>query len=176
MSDSLWPYRVEPSSFLCPWDSPGKNNGVGCHTLLQGIFLIQGSNSHLWHLLHWQAESLPLTSSGKPQFFVTSFSKSSLTSLTRSDPSVYPLIIAYLLPCRLSHYTYICIWMGGLWPLDEYLSFQLHCSTWGVVWSCLVLLIPIYLGTVSDVQCLICLYRWENVYWMSYQVSHVLFI
>ena len=33
---------------LCPWDSPGKNTGVGCHAFLQGIFLIQGLN---WHLL-----------------------------------------------------------------------------------------------------------------------------
>ena len=30
--------------FLCLWDSPGKNTGVGCHTLLQGIFPTQGSN------------------------------------------------------------------------------------------------------------------------------------
>ena len=30
--------------FLCPWDFPGKNTGVGCHLLLQGIFLTQGSN------------------------------------------------------------------------------------------------------------------------------------
>ena len=29
---------------LCPWDSPGKNTGVGCHALLQGIFLTQGLN------------------------------------------------------------------------------------------------------------------------------------
>ena len=29
--------------FLCPWDSPGKNTGVGCHFFLQGIFPIQGS-------------------------------------------------------------------------------------------------------------------------------------
>ena len=29
---------------LCPWDFPGKNTGVGCHFLLQGILLIQGSN------------------------------------------------------------------------------------------------------------------------------------
>ena len=33
---------------LCPWDFPGKNTGLGCHFLLQGIFLIQGSNSHLY--------------------------------------------------------------------------------------------------------------------------------
>jgi len=35
---------VCPASFLCPWDSPGKNTGVGCHALLQGIFLTQGLN------------------------------------------------------------------------------------------------------------------------------------
>ena len=29
---------------LCPWDSPGKNTGMGCHALLQGIFPTQGSN------------------------------------------------------------------------------------------------------------------------------------
>ena len=42
-----------------PWDSPGKTTGVGCHALLQGIFLTQGSNPHLLCLLHWQADSLP---------------------------------------------------------------------------------------------------------------------
>ena len=31
------------------WDFPGKNNGVGCHFLLQGIFPTQASNSHLLH-------------------------------------------------------------------------------------------------------------------------------
>ena len=42
---------------LCPWDSPGKNTGVGYHALIQGIFLTQGSNPHLFCLLHWQAGS-----------------------------------------------------------------------------------------------------------------------
>ena len=36
----------------CPWDSPGKNTGVGCHALLQGIFLTPGSNVTLLQLLH----------------------------------------------------------------------------------------------------------------------------
>ena len=36
-------------SGLCPWGSPVKNTGVDCHFLLQGIFLTQGSNSHLLH-------------------------------------------------------------------------------------------------------------------------------
>ena len=34
---------------LCPWDSPGKNTGVGCHFLLQGIFLTQRLNPGLPH-------------------------------------------------------------------------------------------------------------------------------
>ena len=33
-----------PGSSVCPWNSPGKNTGVGCHSLLQGIFLTQGLN------------------------------------------------------------------------------------------------------------------------------------
>ena len=35
MSDSLWPHRRQPSRLPRPWDSPGKNTGVGCHFLLQ---------------------------------------------------------------------------------------------------------------------------------------------
>ena len=46
-------------------DSPGKDTGVGCHALLQGIFPTQGSNPCLLLLLHWQACSLPLTPTGK---------------------------------------------------------------------------------------------------------------
>ena len=43
----------------CPWGSPGKNTGVGCHALLQGTFPTQGLNPRLLCLLHWQAGSLP---------------------------------------------------------------------------------------------------------------------
>ena len=35
MSDSVRPHRQQPIRLLCPWDSPGKNTGVGCHFLLQ---------------------------------------------------------------------------------------------------------------------------------------------
>ena len=52
---------------LCPWDSPGKNAGVGCHFLLQGIFTTQGSNLHLPSLLNWQVDSLPTEAPGKPE-------------------------------------------------------------------------------------------------------------
>ena len=35
VSDSVWPHRWQPTRIPCPWDSPGKNTGVGCHFLLQ---------------------------------------------------------------------------------------------------------------------------------------------
>ena len=50
--------------FFCPLDYPGKNDGVDCHSLLQGIFPTQGLNSSLLCLLHRQAGSLPLAPPG----------------------------------------------------------------------------------------------------------------
>ena len=37
MSDSVWPHRRQPTRLPHPWDSPGKNTGVGCHFLLQSM-------------------------------------------------------------------------------------------------------------------------------------------
>ena len=59
MSDSLWPHRLQSTRLLSPWNSPGKNTGVGCHSLIQETFLTWGSNSGflrcrqiLYHLSH----------------------------------------------------------------------------------------------------------------------------
>ena len=52
-----------------PWDTPGKNTGVGCHAFLQGIFPTDpGIKPKSLCLLHWQAGSLPLAPPGKPLF------------------------------------------------------------------------------------------------------------
>ena len=51
---------------LCPWDSPGKNTGVGCHAVLQDSFVTQRSNLSLFCLLHWQVASLSLVPPEKP--------------------------------------------------------------------------------------------------------------
>ena len=60
VSDSLWPHGLRPARLLCLWHSPGKNTGVGCYALLQGIFPTLGLNPYLLHLLHWQVGSLLL--------------------------------------------------------------------------------------------------------------------
>ena len=56
--DSLWPHWLWLARLLCPWNFPGKNTAAGCHILLRRIFPTQEWNLCL---LHWQANSLPLT-------------------------------------------------------------------------------------------------------------------
>ena len=49
VADFLWPHGLQPIGLLCPLNSQGKNTGVGSQSLLQGIFLTQGSNPGLLH-------------------------------------------------------------------------------------------------------------------------------
>ena len=58
------PWTLQPTRLLCPWDSPGKNTGVGCHALLQGIFPTQGWNPGLLRC-RWML--LPSEPPGQPQ-------------------------------------------------------------------------------------------------------------
>ena len=55
-----------PHRLLCPWDFPGKNTEVGCHFLLQGIFLAQGSKPCFFCLLHFRQILYPLSHQGSP--------------------------------------------------------------------------------------------------------------
>ena len=48
---TLQPHGLLPIRLLCPWDFQGKNTGVGCHFLFQGMFPTQEPTSHL---LQWQ--------------------------------------------------------------------------------------------------------------------------
>ena len=63
-------YGMGPARLLCPWDSPGKNTGVSCHFLLQGIFPTPGTNTGLphcrqilCHLSHWLSRWLKASGS-----------------------------------------------------------------------------------------------------------------
>ena len=57
VSDSLWPHGLWPARVLCPWDSPAKNTGVGCHALSRGssqprdqtqVYCIAGGFFTIW--------------------------------------------------------------------------------------------------------------------------------
>ena len=57
-----------------------KNTGVGCHALLQSIFLTQGSKPCPLYPLHWRVGSLPLGPPGKPHIIDIWLATSILTS------------------------------------------------------------------------------------------------
>ena len=66
--NSLQCSGLQPARFLCPWDFPGKNTGVGCHALPQGMIPNQQLNPCLLCLLHWQAGSFTTEPPGKPLY------------------------------------------------------------------------------------------------------------
>ena len=74
VSDSLQPHGLQPTSLLRTWDSPGKNTGVGCHALLQGVFPIQGLNPGFLHyrwILYCLSHQGSLKQGGKNTIIMT---------------------------------------------------------------------------------------------------------
>ena len=78
----VWAQSLRPVQLCNPMDwrppgasvhFPGKNTGLGFHFLLQRTVATQGSNPSLLHLLHWQADSLPLCHPGSPVWSDSSF-------------------------------------------------------------------------------------------------------
>ena len=115
---TLRPCGLKPVTFLCPWDSPGKNTGVGRHPLLEGMFLIQGSNSGLLSLLHWHLESLSSILIKSKKCFVWANVWTMIWIILEILPQWLPLRVSIhldsksacywcLLLCQINHYLYI---------------------------------------------------------------------
>ena len=129
MSDSLRLHGV-----LCPWGFPGKNTGVGCHGLLQGLFLTQGSNPHLFCLLQWQAGSLPLVPPGRTGFschFCRELRPwaGHLTSVGCSCPHLFSRYLSLTLPGSKG-------WERRNMRAGSQLSRSFHSSGHGRWWPC----------------------------------------
>ena len=88
---SLRSHGLKPARLLRPWGFPGKNTGVGCHFLLQGIFLTQESNLYL---LHWLVYPLPLSHQGSP--LTGSIMKQKHLTLMNFNLSIFPWRIMLL--------------------------------------------------------------------------------
>ena len=111
MSESLWPYGLLPTRLICPWDFPGKNTGVGCHFLLQGIFPTQGSNKGLPHCR--QTLYYPLSHQG----VVKSLNRVWLCNPVDCSPpgsSVHGILQA-----RILEWVAISFSRGSSWPRDR---------------------------------------------------------
>ena len=99
------PMNCSPPGSSFQGDFLGKNTGVGCHTLLQGIFPTQGLNLSLLHLLHWQGDSLPPAPPGW----------SEVKSLSRVRPFATPWTVAYQAPPSVGFSRQEC-WSGLPFP------------------------------------------------------------
>ena len=115
MSNSLPPHRRQPTRLPCPWDSPGKNTGVGCHFLLQCIKVKVKSLSHVQHLATpWTAaHQAPLSMGFSRQEY---WSGMPLPSLTHAYTCVYFLNFQIIK-------NKTTIWSGG--PTSGYI-YQRH--------------------------------------------------
>ena len=120
MANSMWPYGLLLVRLLCPWYSPGKNIGVGCHALLQEIL---GSNPHHLHLLHWQAGSLPLIPPEKPQFILGIETKVAISAMLSWVTSSLKL-------CSLKKVFNIVLYLAGIFCLfvSSGLPYMLHSA------------------------------------------------
>ena len=83
VSDSLPSHGLQPAKPLCPWNSPSKNTGVGCHFLLQGIFSTQGSKLGIPTL---QADSLPSEPPSYPT--ITTIPASLVAQMVKNQPAM----------------------------------------------------------------------------------------
>ena len=103
LSNSLKQCGLQPARLLCPWNVPGKNTGVGCHFLLQEIFLSQGSNPNLLCPLHGWVDSLSLHHLGS---LVTSYKELQAVYReymlhTKRASFLFPSFLPVYLPCLL---------------------------------------------------------------------------
>ena len=127
---TLWTRAHQaPLSMGCS-RQPRQYTVVGCHFVLQEIFPIQGSNPCLLHLLHWQADSLPLRYLGSPNQIACMHAKSLQSCLTLCDP------MDHSLPGSSAHgILQARYWSGLSWPpprelSDPWQGILYHCVTW----------------------------------------------
>ena len=102
VSDSLRPHGLKPARFLCPWNSLGKDTGVGCHSLLHGIFPTQVSHIAVRFFTIWATR--------EAQIGETSHQYTSITGLktNRRFFLEFPLFCSHI---YWHSYTYIQIAM-----------------------------------------------------------------
>ena len=179
---TLWLHGLQSARLLCAWDSAGKNTEVGCHFLLQGIFLTQGSNPSLlrllhgrWILYHWAI--------GKPRRFsscckilvsIQSSNKASsdrFASLVRDremsrwrtgcfcvEISVWQSLLHHFCAICPSLFTLIVIIdMVGFMPRDFIIYFLFSLPLFPLSWVCLDCL---NISLSIPVKCICCVFNY----------------
>ena len=175
LSDYLWlhvAYRAPPIHGIFP----SKNTEVGCYFLLQGIFLTQGSNQCLLHLLHWQVGPLPLQHQGTTdclwieinlwacsfewmcnlwRYVSISLCKSELSLFIYQCVNVFFCVHTYEWICKHVHAgsMFTCEWMYNHVHLCQILN--VYICFWVIAWVYVyvwMLIISMYV-TVNECTC-----------------------
>ena len=110
--------RLYPARLLCPWDSPGKNTGVDCHFLLQGIFPIQGLNPGLLHcrqILYHLSHQGSLTTRVNPStYFLRRYAtmlNQELSILIPNSKSFIYMLFSFNQRIMKITYKRVCFWL-----------------------------------------------------------------
>ena len=111
MPNSLQTHGLEPARLLCPWDSPGKNTGVGCHVLPQRFFPTQESNPGIEpRSLALQADSLLSEPLGK--LMQQSYSFVCVCVCVCIHTCICVCVYPYIHTCvYMCVYTHICVYV-----------------------------------------------------------------
>ena len=109
MSDSLWPHRQQPTRLPCPWDSPSKNTGVGCHFLLQ--YMKVKSESEVAQYCPTLSNPMDCSPPGSPIHGISQARVLEWGAIAFSKKSIIPyLIMKYLgQMCKLVWKILVCI-------------------------------------------------------------------
>ena len=118
MPDSVQPRRQQPTRLAHPWDSPGKNTGVGCHFLLQCMKVKSLSHVQLiaspWTAAYEAPPSMGFSRqeywSGVPLPSPSFWQSGKLNSTTRNSFSVALLSVTTMLNWLLPKIIYSCLW------------------------------------------------------------------
>ena len=123
----MQPHRRQPTRLPCPWDSPGKNTGVGCHFLLQCMKVKVKSLSRVWLLATHGLQPTRLLVHGIFQARVLEWGAVAFSEDFHAINSKYTLkcVASWAkLTLIIKH-----VWQAGL-PLLSIEVSQVHCITW----------------------------------------------
>ena len=146
MSDSVWPHRWQPTRLPRPWDSPGKNTGVGCHFLLQCMKVkseseVTQSCLTLSDPMDWSPPGSSIHGifhARVPECGAIAFSRGTFSSMIISGPMPIPLSQssdlfrwAFFVKCLLEEkqclhcfwnnsHSYVCEWLLILYCVQNF--------------------------------------------------------
>ena len=141
MSVSLLPHGLQSARLLCPWCFPGKNTGMSCHFLLQGIFPTQGLNPGFLHCSQSVSsvaqscptlcDSIDCSMPGLPVHHqLPEFTQTLIHWVSVAIQPPHPLLSPSLPAPNLSQHQGLFKWVSSSYQVAKVLEFQHQSFQW----------------------------------------------